>query len=744
MRSPFRRSDTLSQATSDLAKRALVVLDQQQKAIAKKTTPQSCVQNGKVLFSEAKQMLPNLSYSGFGIYHSSSEEESIPGVWKKEIVEDPKTGAQVEWLVAYTTDDDDIGRSVASSVKLADDDNKCPDCGGKMVKKTIPRPNGKGDKGPYYQFDCPKCDKEKKASQKTADYYLGSSPRNAGDRDVNNDMAMQNLAPQALLAGTPVFDKTRGLHGSLVNDVRPGLDQKALVSFQETGKDELVPINSIESMGSQKTADTQTVIHNGMPYPPIEAGDAYLTSNGRSGGIRIVYVQWAGFRKDYPKDDFSWPNSGFLPKPNDFIVEIDRRLLPLRTFLYYYRKYTPKKTAAESKPNKTELKAPIAPGVVTKNLTIDQTGQGGTAQVNVTFSDPNVGEQFFKQVETLVGQVGGGGEKQPAAPVKEEEATPAKEAPEAPEAPETGGGNEPNPNPAGGGAQAPPMPMASSINTLTVFGQQSAIVHVEAFGSNYPDKFFYVNEEGVRVDLPWTQPSKIGSMFTRPDNQKNVRLQNYVIHKMSSDDEDMISAISKSPPHSEYTVHELKKHKDKVDEPFALAWWMKNKGYNLHDTKPKDKKKESGLNKEAVDISDRIPPLSWQNKESQNEQGEGGKGAPQPPNPALNSNAPIGADTSQQAPPLFDSSQDGNQKGRFNLQVDPSNNAVTVRFNKPDAIEDIDKAVDGQQPQLDTGVQPQPPVQPNQQNQQGQPQQQNNAPGQQKPNFENTESTIQF
>ena len=653
MRSPFRRSDTLSQATSDLAKRALVVLDQQQKAIAKKTTPQSCVQNGKVLFSEAKQMLPNLSYSGFGIYHSSSEEESIPGVWKKEIVEDPKTGAQVEWLVAYTTDDDDIGRSVASSVKLADDDNKCPDCGGKMVKKTIPRPKGKGDKGPYYQFDCPKCDKEKKASQKTADYYLGSSPRNAGDRDVNNDMAMQNLAPQALLAGTPVFDKTRGLHGSLVNDVRPGLDQKALVSFHETGKDELVPINSIESMGSQKTA-------------------------------------------------------------------------------------------AESKPNKTELKAPIAPGVVTKNLTIDQTGQGGTAQVNVTFSDPNIGEQFFKQVETLVGQVGGGGEKQPATPVKEEEATPAKEAPEAPEAPETGGGNEPNPNPAGGGAQAPPMPMASSINTLTVFGQQSAIVHVEAFGSNYPDKFFYVNEEGVRVDLPWTQPSKIGSMFTRPDNQKNVRLQNYVIHKMSSDDEDMISAISKSPPHSEYTVHELKKHKDKVDEPFALAWWMKNKGYNLHDTKPKDKKKESGLNKEAVDISDRIPPLSWQNKESQNEQGEGGKGAPQPPNPALNSNAPIGADTSQQAPPLFDSSQDGLQKGKFNLQVDPASNSVTVKFNKPDAIEDIDKAVDGQQPQLDTGVQPQPPVQPNQQNQQGQPQQQNNAPGQQKPNFENTESPIQF
>jgi len=52
--------------------------------------------------------------------------------------------------------------------------------------------------------------------------------------------------------------------------------------------------------------------------------------------------------------------------------------------------------------------------------------------------------------------------------------------------------------------------------------------------------------------------------------------------------------LAKSPPHSEYTVHELKKSK-KVDNPFALAWWMKNRGMKLHDTKPKKSSWESVL-----------------------------------------------------------------------------------------------------------------------------------------------------
>lgn len=37
--------------------------------------------------------------------------------------------------------------------------------------------------------------------------------------------------------------------------------------------------------------------------------------------------------------------------------------------------------------------------------------------------------------------------------------------------------------------------------------------------------------------------------------------------------------VAAAPPEWEGTVKKLKKHKDKVDNPWALTWWMKGKGY---------------------------------------------------------------------------------------------------------------------------------------------------------------------
>jgi hypothetical protein len=40
---------------------------------------------------------------------------------------------------------------------------------------------------------------------------------------------------------------------------------------------------------------------------------------------------------------------------------------------------------------------------------------------------------------------------------------------------------------------------------------------------------------------------------------------------------------AKSPPGFKHTVEHMKEHhSDEIDEPFALAWWMKNKGYKSH------------------------------------------------------------------------------------------------------------------------------------------------------------------
>jgi len=81
-----------------------------------------------------------------------------------------------------------------------------------------------------------------------------------------------------------------------------------------------------------------------------------------------------------------------------------------------------------------------------------------------------------------------------------------------------------------------------------------------------------------------------------------------------------------SPPGWSGTTKAMKKHKDKIDNPWALSWWMKNRGSKAHykpepgDTsksskepekkekyKDEDKKKKKHKSfKEFLEIRDRL------------------------------------------------------------------------------------------------------------------------------------------
>jgi len=59
--------------------------------------------------------------------------------------------------------------------------------------------------------------------------------------------------------------------------------------------------------------------------------------------------------------------------------------------------------------------------------------------------------------------------------------------------------------------------------------------------------------------------------------------------------EALIASVVKravSPPGWGGTVEKMKEKHPEIDNPFALAWWMHNKGYEPHyKEKPKKKKK---------------------------------------------------------------------------------------------------------------------------------------------------------
>jgi hypothetical protein len=606
-----RRHHVMSPTAQAIATKALESLAANQTAAdALRTTAsvESPLSTGRVAFAEREQY--GFSDVGFGLFTVASEDPMVPTVWQKEVLPDPVTGKQVEWLVVYTTDDEDIIRDTVASI--------ASDQGGDLV-------------------------------------------------------------PQ----GTRVFDRATGRHGTVQREYRRGIDKRMIVVYDETGQASFVDDPSkIEIMASKK-ASVSAVLRS------VAEG---------------------------PKKD-----------------------------------------------------VPIAPGVVTKNLTLDQGGQGGTAKVTVEFNDPQKGEEFFKQVEEMAGGVGGTESEPAEVPAKEGEDAPPEEGAAPPEAPAAGqGGNIPAPQapapqappmamsskrvqaeglgaasqtpqslgeflrglqpgqlwqvttpqqppmylyikspevgrihyframptmnlkdfsdeavenmeavefknavmwpttlgvqpPSSGGSVQPHVmwnskvalvsngaantPMASTIRNLTHFGSKIVNLVTEEYAGFEP-VYSYVNEDGQKIAVPLQSAPKVGMTIRRPDTGELIRVGGVHVVEAHADDEDILANL------------------------MAVA----------------------------VDVSDQVPPMGWTNSQSQNEAGEGGA-QPLPPNPALQQGAPPTADTTNAAP-LYDSQSapEAGDKQKFQMSVDPNTNSVTVKFDKPPALDAIDQAIQGAQP----------------------------------------------
>jgi len=523
---PTKRHDQMSVMSANIIKGALARLNQYPVA---KTADDVDPKSGRMLLEKAAKLYPGMHDIGFGLVRISADDESLPAIWKKEMMIDPKTGVKAEWIVAYTTDDDDIMRDVASSLKVVSDEKESQS-EKKDEKEDEKEEESDKVKKSYMQY-CPKC--ETKMTQ-------GKCPKcNKGEVEEKKEEKEAAIRSQAAEPGAPP---------------------------------------------------------------------------------------------------------------------------------------APKKNAV-----------PIAPGVLNKNLNLDQSGQGGTAKVTVEFNDLAKGQQFFESVEENAGGAG----KEPAAPgaPEEKKEAPEEEAPaeEGAEPKGPGGpGAPPVPTPAGGpGAGGPQPPMASTIHTMTVYGQQAATIMAQKF-ANYPTKYYYINEQGLRVDLPFVP--KLGTKFQRPDQPGTmIRVYHIVAEAGKSDDDDIIKAL-------------------------------------------------------AVDVSDQVPPMNWTNKESQNESGEGSnQGGPQPPNPELQPGQPPTADTSKPQPVYDSNAPGGGVKPKYNISVDPGDGSVTVKMDKSQAVDAIDQAVQGQQPPMQPPGQ-QPPAAP------GAGPAAPGAPmgGQPKSDFNQTESPVTF
>jgi hypothetical protein len=535
-------------------------------------------------------------YQTAGLYKEADTDTNIGRVWFKKQIPNETTGAMEDWLVAYTTDEEDMMRAIANQ----------------ELKKI--------------------------AQTQSVDYY-------AHLWDAASSFAQKNahVTPQAIQSYLdPIVSKLCGKK-----------DPKECAHIKQMSSKVVENIMEDVRMGDIKTASFHKSAADKWNIPHVNAK------------VKSIYNEAVELRKECPH------------KSSQELFDLLKRAYPeqeywLRAIVADVFSEVAVKTAAGEKQPKPQ-DVPLSQGIKSKNITMDETGGGGTAKVTVEFSDPQKGLQFFQDQ-------GGtsGGDKAEETPAPKEDAGAEGNDENAPV------GKNALPPQQGQAPQGAPAPAAkpnpnqnfmmshTTVRQFSKFGQKVVTVLKEVYSAeddeeekdgkekkhkfpfehkkkdgedsksekkedkkddkgekkdhkwNFEKKdkkesslaYSFINESGQKINLPWTIDLPIGERFSRPDTGDIVRVAGY---------KDI----------SYETVDNL------VSE---LAHY-------------------------AADISDSVKPMSWTNDESKSNT-PSGAGQPMAPNQNLQNDNKNNV--------LYDSNQD--EGPQFQTTIDPKQKSVTVKF----------------------------------------------------------------
>lgn len=360
------------------------------------------------------------------------------------------------------------------------------------------------------------------------------------------------------------------------------------------------------------------------------------------------------------------------------------------------------KTAAPKQPNPKDV--PIAPGIKSKNITMDESGATGTAKVTVEFTDTDQALNFYQDQ---------GQPQQKEAPAEEKPA----EGGEKGEGEGEGEGKAPANVQPGNVPPVPPIPQTApagqkmtnlrpTIKQMSSFGQQVAyVIATEEDKQEETEKkessqitYSFINEQQQEITLPWNSPLRIGSIFERPDTGQAIRVAGYIQRKLTpiSNLINELVVLAKKPYYCEtcntgFTEGQMNFHKshtykksDGEEEPTES------------DEKEKDDNEKKAslelIQKQGADISDEIPPMGWQTQEGKNN--PVGAGAALPPQQNLqNQEQP---QNQSQNPVLYDSNQD--EGPQFQTTINPKDKSVTVKFVNSPEQQALQEAVNTSKP----------------------------------------------
>jgi hypothetical protein len=508
----------------------------------------------KINFKDAIES-KRFSYIGMSLYKGASEDGNIGRIWVKKEIIDPKTGEKQEWLVTYTTDEDDLVYSLASKrmkkiadygpfgvdelkhtqegidkavqgldmpeledtvnpLKVPTTDAEARDSTGHQVQMGNVVENEFNKQGEVVDIlgpdklvvkwmDKPYSEGEMGDTIASSDIVVVGSQKTAFDYRENLMKGYKKPLPE-LQPGDRVED-TRTKNIGLVKDIQGDLVEvdmgthsmkvpiSAINKLSALNKHsvniQIIPVTSwqrgkVDPTEYDATTDTIRVrgdydVNNDpagwMVHEKVHATLAAAGQQNNSGNYPDNPIEERAY-----KTQFNYLKSLGHTFDDIFQIPTMEHKAPYRNiFAKWWNASSPQqlptlRTAGQPKPQDI----PIAPGIKSKNITMDESGGGGTAKVTVEFSDVNKGLQFYQE------EVG-----QPQAPPKPPEQPKEEEKPEA--------SAEQGPPPVQG-PQLPNLPTARLKFNLQVI---SKVVHRK-------DGWHVVSEEGKNLGGPYPEKKK--------------------------------------------------------------------------------------------------------------------------------------------------------------------------------------------------------------------------------------------
>jgi hypothetical protein len=323
-------------------------------------------------------------YKGMNIYKEADSDTEIGKIWFKKEYENPVTGKKEEWLAVYTDDDDDLARKVASSqLKMANADNLNII---EKAKQFILEHKNDYSNSELLQILYEEYGISRIKGQDILN-DLGLEDFHKASLKTANALSIDAMDGRTIMPGATVVDDGTGRIGEVEDIIS---DDLVYVTWEDGTKENIFG-GRLRVIGSIKMAKKTKLEGELKIYKTPELWETDFINLQPGDKVKIKKLEDTNYNnEEYKVGKIKYKGDIYYINEDDY-----HKLEGMQK----QAAGTPGLPGGGTKQPKPE-DVPIAPGIKTKNITLNEGGAGGTAKVEIEFTDPQQGLDFYQNKVT--------------------------------------------------------------------------------------------------------------------------------------------------------------------------------------------------------------------------------------------------------------------------------------------------------------------------------------------------------